>query len=280
MVFIQSSMIFNKGAKMKAITQSGQLTQLERILLVVPLLGGAFFGVFPFILGGASGPVFGFSGNDSFIYRLAGAAAFGYAVALFMGIRAGDWIPLRFVIIATLVFNLGSLYACLTAIGGGASNFVIYAITFTSILIVLICVWLLYSHREPVTAPRDLTQNNLYLLMLAAAASGLFGVLALFVPVVAAHLFGFQGTDVFVIQQGGAATLGYVAMALLGLRFQDSVDMRLPTIMAFVFNGLSFIASILALLAGEPILITILIGVASGFFAAATGLVLRRNGVL
>ena len=129
-----------------ASTSSARLTQLERILLIVPLLGGTVFGLLPFILGGGFGSILGYAGNDPFIYRLAGAATFGYAVALFMGIRAGDWLSVRPVVVATLVFNLGSLYACLLYAAGGGQNVVTYLILVTSILISAICAWLLFSH--------------------------------------------------------------------------------------------------------------------------------------
>src|ERR1041384_8730465 len=71
-----------------------KLSSLERVLLLLPIAGGLVFGVFPFLLGGAFGRLLGFSGDDTFIYRLAGAATFGYAVALIMGLRQGDWMAL------------------------------------------------------------------------------------------------------------------------------------------------------------------------------------------
>jgi hypothetical protein len=89
-----------------------KLNKLERILLLLPLAGGLVFGALPFLLGGAFGRMFGYPGNDSFVYRLAGAATFGYAVALIMGLRRGDWAPMRLVVIATLTFNLASIFAC------------------------------------------------------------------------------------------------------------------------------------------------------------------------
>ena len=86
-----------------------KLSNLERILLLLPLAGGSVFGLFPLLLGGVFGAALGYPGNDSFIYRLGGAATLGYAVALIMGLRQGDWAPLRLVVIATLTFNLASI---------------------------------------------------------------------------------------------------------------------------------------------------------------------------
>src|SRR5512145_945928 len=85
-----------------------RLSSIERILLLLPIAGGLVFGVFPFLLGSAFGALLGFPGNDAFIYRLAGAATLGYAVALIMGLREGDWTPLRLIVLATLAFNVAS----------------------------------------------------------------------------------------------------------------------------------------------------------------------------
>jgi hypothetical protein len=88
-----------------------KLSNLERILLLLPMAGGLIFGLGPFLFGSAVGAAVGFPGNDAFLYRLAGAAAFGYAVALILGIRQRDWAPLRQVVIGTLTFNLASIFA-------------------------------------------------------------------------------------------------------------------------------------------------------------------------
>jgi hypothetical protein len=83
-----------------------KLSALERLLLLLSTAGGLVFGALPLLLGGAFGKALGFPGNDSFVYRLAGAATLGYAVALILGLRQGDWAPLRLVVIGTLTFNL------------------------------------------------------------------------------------------------------------------------------------------------------------------------------
>jgi hypothetical protein len=65
----------------------GELSRGERLLLVVPLLGGLVFGVGPYLAPGTFGPLFGYVGNDHFIYHLAGASTVGYAVALTLASR-------------------------------------------------------------------------------------------------------------------------------------------------------------------------------------------------
>ena len=91
-----------------------KLNTLERLLLLLPTAGGLVFGVLPLLLGGAFGAALGYPGNDSFVYRLAGAATLGYAVALILGLRQGDWAPLRLVVIGTLTFNPGETFGTVT----------------------------------------------------------------------------------------------------------------------------------------------------------------------
>src|SRR5215216_2833000 len=103
-----------------------QLNNFERILLLLPMAGGLIFGLGPFLLGSAVGAAVGFPGNDVFLYRLAGSAAFGYAVALIMGIRQKEWAPLRQVVIGILTFNLASVFACVVQLLAGDTNIFVY----------------------------------------------------------------------------------------------------------------------------------------------------------
>jgi hypothetical protein len=48
--------------------------------------------------------------------------------------------------------------------------------------------------------------------------------------------------------------------------------------MAFVFNGLAFLASVFEILAGRATLLVILVAVAAGFFTAAIAAILARRG--
>jgi hypothetical protein len=257
-----------------------RLSNLERILLLLPMAGGLVFGVFPLLLGGAFGAVLGAPGNDSFVYRLAGAATLGYAVALIMGLRQGDWSPLRLVLIGTLTFNLASIFACLVQIMAGNSNLTVYLIFGTSIAITAITAWILNRHTGGERPAADVSVWYIRFLVLGAVLSGAFGLLPLLIPVFGAKLLGFQGTDVFLIRQAGAASLGYAVMSLVGIRSGVWTEIRLPLIMALVFNGFSFIASVVALLSGEPTLISIVIGAASLFVTIVGTIAYRRRGQL
>jgi len=264
-----------------AVGEAGtKLSNLERILLLLPLAGGLVFGLFPLLLGGVFGAALGAPGNDSFIYRLGGAATLGYAVALIMGLRQGDWAPLRLVVIATLTFNLASIYACVVELMAGATNIMIYLILGTSIAITAITLWLLNRHSSIMKMERDVSTWYIRFLTLGTVLSGAFGLLPLLIPVQGAQLLGFHGTDVFLIRQAGAASLGYAVMAYLGIRSGAWLEIRLGLVMALIFNGFSFIASVIALFSGEPVLITVVIGAASLFVTIVGYIAYQRSGRL
>jgi hypothetical protein len=98
------------------------------------------------------------------------------------------------------------------------------------------------------------------------------------IPAQFSQLVGYKGTDVFVIRQAGAASLGYAVMAFLALKSGIWQEVRTATVMALVFNGLGFVASVIALLAGDPIFIVVLIGAASLLYTVMIIIALQRNG--
>ena len=257
-----------------------KLSNFERILLLLPLAGGVVFGALPFLFGGAFGKALGFPGNDSFVYRLAGAATFGYAVALIMGLRRGDWTPLRLVVIATLTFNLASILACVVEVVTGNANIFVYLILGTSIAITAITAWILNQHAGSQVSNLDVSLWFIRFIALGTVLSAAFGLLPLLIPVLGAKLLGFHGTDVFLIRQAGAASLGYAVIGALGIRSGAWQERTLTMVMALVFNGLSFIASVIALFSGEPVLITIVIGAASLFVTIVGTIAYQRRGQL
>ena len=259
-----------------------KLSNLERILLLLPMAGGLIFGLGPFLLGSAVGAAVGFPGNDAFIYRLAGAAAFGYAVALILGIRQGEWAPLRQVVIGTLTFNLASIFACVAELLAGDTNILVYLILGASIIFIAITISLLNRHGQAGVVETKSNPSVWYVrfVSLGTVLSAAFGLLPLLIPVWGAHLLGFHGTDVFIIRQAGAASLGYAAMGLYGRRTGPWSEVRLGLIMALIFNGFSFIASVIALFSGEPILISLVIGAASLFVTIVGTIAYRRQGQL
>jgi hypothetical protein len=257
-----------------------KLSTLERLLLLLPTAGGLVFGLFPLLLGGAFGAVLGFPGNDSFAYRLGGAATLGYAVALIMGLRQSDWAPLRLVVIATLTFNLASIFACVVQLMAGETNILIYLILGTSVAITAVTAWMLNRHAGAERPAADTSVWYTRFILLGTVLSAVFGLMPLLIPSLGAKLLGFYGTDVFLIRQAGAASLGYAVMGVYGLRSGAWRELRLPLVMALVFNGFSFVASLVALFSGEPVLITVVIAAASLFVTVVGTIAYQRKGQL
>jgi hypothetical protein len=252
----------------------------ERWLLLLPLAAGLFFGLVPFIFGASAGPLFGYTGSDSFLYRLAGAACAGYPVGLALGLRQGRWSALRLPVIATLTFNIGSLFACAVEILGGSPAPIVYVITLASLLFVAITLRLLtHEVSEPHPAP-DISSRTRAALVFGGVLAGAFGLLPLIAPAFFAPLVGYKGTDVFVIRQAGAASLGYAAMVIWALRSGVWREIHLVNLMALVFNGLAFVASIIAFLSGDHLLIVVVIGAASLLYTVLAFISGQRGGKL
>ena len=91
---------------------STRLTTLERWLVVILIAAAVVFGLLPLLAPVQFATLSGYPGNDPFIYRLAGAATFGYAVGLTLGFRQGTWAAVKLAVIAVLTFNLASIYTC------------------------------------------------------------------------------------------------------------------------------------------------------------------------
>jgi hypothetical protein len=91
-------------------------------VLIVATLAAAFFGLVPLLVPAALAQAVGLATNDLFVYRLAGAATFGYAVAGALSLRARYWFEIRVQTIAATVFNGASALAAVAyVIGGGTS---------------------------------------------------------------------------------------------------------------------------------------------------------------
>src|SRR5437867_4009865 len=194
--------------------QGSGLSSLERVLLALPAAGGTVFGLASLLAPAALASVAGVPGNDHYMYRIAGAATLGYAVALALAIWQGDWIAARLPVVATLTFNLASIFACLVEIVRGRAVGVVYLILVASILFVAICGWLLYTRREAAGGGQGVATWVVWLTVIDGALAAVFGILLLLRPVGFGHLFSLKATDIFLYRQAGAATLGYAVMSV------------------------------------------------------------------
>jgi hypothetical protein len=113
------------------------------VILALATLSAAVFGLAP----QAAGPfaaLMGYKGTDEFIYRLAGAACFGYAAMGIQELRSLHWDDMRLPNVAALVFNgLAFLASAFEMVAGRTTLLVIlvavaagfFTITIAAILI-------------------------------------------------------------------------------------------------------------------------------------------------
>ena len=257
---------------------SDEMSSLERGLLVIPLLGAVAFGILPLFFSMQTAALLGFTGNDVYLYRLAGAVTLGYVPGLLITVLRGEWTPARLVIIATLVFNIGSLFAVGAALLAGNAQPVVYAILATSILIIAMTTWMLNKHRDVARPAPDIAKWVVYLIVFLTAAAFGTGTLFLLAPLPVSQLFGFMGTDEFVFRQGGAATLGFAVMGVFELRSRTWREIRLPSMNGLLFNGASLIATIIAIVAGDPILLLAVVLLVTLIATIGCIITLRREG--
>jgi hypothetical protein len=92
------------------------------------------------------------------------------------------------------------------------------------------------------------------------------------------RLFGFKATNLFLYGQAGASTLGYAVMGIFELRSRNWNELRNPFVMAVIFNGASFLASLFTIALGESLILPLLIAVASLAVTIATIIALRTRG--
>ena len=253
------------------------MTPLERAILAVPLVGSLALGLPLYVFPRPFARIAELSGNDTFIYELGGAAMIGYAVGLGLGIRGGTWLPLRLGVLAVYLFAVIAFLAGFVSL---ASNQITGLVVFVSIWAVVVA-WavaqVLVARRGARSGPRDTAAWVVAVLALATLSAAVFG-LGPQLPKAFASLMGYAGTDDYIYRLAGAACFGYAAMGVQELRSLHWDDMRLPSVMALVFNGLAFVASLFELLAARGTLLVYLVALAAGFFTLSIAVILVRRG--
>ena len=251
-----------------------QLGPFERAILALPLVGSFALGLPLFAFPRQFASVVGLAGDDAFIYQLGGAAMIGYSAALFFGVRGGLWPPLRFVVLATYG-SPRAFFAGFIAFAAASSTHSSWSSRWASSSRGR-CQILVARRGGRRTARRGAGVG--LVLALATVSAAVFGLGPQLVGPFAA-LMGYRGTDEVVYRLAGAACFGYAAMGIQELRSLHWDDMRLPNVMALVFNGLAFVAAVLEIFGpGRATPLAILVAVAAGFFTVAIAAILARRG--
>src|SRR5436305_14608764 len=256
--------------------QTSRLTNTERLILALPVAASAFVGLFQLLLPGLLAKLTGYSGHDLYVYELSGTATFGYAVALGLGLWQDSWASVRLMVIAFFTFGLASLYACAADIVSGTAKPVVYVVLVLTVIFLAITGTRLYVHRGEARRTPDTAKWVKWFLVIATGLATIVGLLPLLVPTLTAPFFHLQGTDVFIFRQSGAASLGYAVMGVYELRSLNWQELRLPFVMALVFNGLAFIVSLIVPIIGTTTWLPYLVGPAALGITIAIIVAFRR----
>jgi hypothetical protein len=254
-----------------------RLGPLERAVLALPLVGSLALGLPLFVFPRPFARIAELAGDDTFIYELGGAAMIGYAVALALGLRSGLWAPMRFVVLGTYLFAAIAFLAGFVAFASNHINGFVVVFSLWAVIVAWALAQVLVAHRGAVAGARDIATWTVVVLALATISAAVFG-LGPQLPGPFGSLMGYKGTDEYVYRLAGAACFGYAGMGVQELRSLHWDDLRLPNVMALVFNSLAFLASIFEILAGRPTLLVYLVAFAAGFFTVALAAILVRRG--
>jgi len=255
-----------------------RMSGFERFLMFLPVPVALFFGLAPLLAPVSLARALGYSGDDPYLMRLAGAATLGYAAALAVGVWRGNWLEARFLVVATLVYGLGALYACAVAYNTGAAQTLVALIVLNSLMELAVCAWLLLRFRVVRGGQPTIPSSGVVVVVIAVVAAFVTGVPALLLPQQVGQLLGYKVTDVIVLMLAGAATCGYGVMGSFELRSRNWMEMRLPVFMAMVFNGAALLATLVSFAEGGPILLPVVVLLATLIVTPGAAIALRRFG--
>ncbi len=242
-----------------------------RVIILVQLVVTLVFGLGLFLLPGIVAAVVGYTGREHFYYRLGGAATLGYAIASFLAYREQViWQEVRIPVAATLTFNLAAVVASLISLGAGDRQFVVFFVLVAATAFTLVAAyWLRRDQGVALDDPGRIERSFRWTIGVATAAAAFFGLVPLLLAGPLTSATGFSTDDLFVLRQAAAATLGYAVGGVMSLAVNQWRAIRLQTVSAVVFNGLSVIAAGLYLIGGGRSFVGALILVAATLFTAA-----------
>jgi hypothetical protein len=242
-----------------------------KLTLAAQAAAGLVFGLAPLLLTAAYASAIGFSGDDPLVYRLGGAATFGYFVAPVVALawRSG-WRQIRIAAIATLTFTIGAFGASAWELANGATQPVIPFVVVAGAIFTVIAAWWLRRDEAPAADPgRPLTTPARAVVALATLSAGTFGLLPLLVPGPFSSLFGVVGTDVWVFRLAAAGCLGYATAGIASLLAPGYRLIRIQNVSAIAFNALGAISAWVAVAGGNGGWLAPVVAAAAAFFTVA-----------
>jgi hypothetical protein len=249
-----------------------------RATLIAQALAGLVFSLAPLLATQVYATALGFTGDDSLVYRLGGAATFGYVVAPVVALawNAG-WRQIRIPAIATLTFTIGAFGASVVEFASGATQPIVPFVVVAGAVFTLIAAgWLRRDEAPPLDSGRSLDALARVIIGLATLSAGVFGVLPLLAPGPFATLFGLAGTDVWVYRLAGAGCLGYATAGIATLMATGYRPVRIQNFAAISFNALGATSAWIAIAAGTGGWLAPVVAAAASFFTVALAWIDRR----
>ena len=263
-------------AQVQVAQSVGQVSMVERVLLIVPASAGLFLGLFPLLAPQVFAQVANFPDSDIYVYQIAGAATLGYGVAFLLGMLRGNWLELRLPRLEGWPSMWRHCSPAYYTIAQGNAPYSVYLVLAAAVLVSLLNSVLLYRYRSVPRPPQDLAMGQVRIfLAIGVLAAGTFGLLPLVAPELG-RLVHLHLDAPFIARQAGAASLGYAVIAVFAQRALSGQELRLPIIMSAIFNGVSGIVSIPAILAGNVIILPVLIAPVGLAVLVGTLIGLRR----
>jgi hypothetical protein len=118
------------------------LTQPGRVIIGLATLSAATFGVLPLVAPGPFASLFGLSGNDPWVYRIAGAACLGYATAGIASLRAPGYGLIRYQSLAAITFNALGAVSAWIALAGGNGGLLAPVVAAAATFFAIALIWL------------------------------------------------------------------------------------------------------------------------------------------
>jgi hypothetical protein len=252
-----------------------------RLLLLIQVLAAGFFGVVPYLFPSVAARAGAYTGAEPFIYRLAGAAAFGYAVAAAAALLQPTWYRFRIPAAASYTFNAAAVVAALMTLFDSSDSFWVWFILIAAAAFVLVLIYVTRRDEGPPAPDQPILDRPARMLLTVASLAAAFFGLA---PLIAAEWFadvgGFDPSDLFIYRLAGAATLGYAFAGYLSIRDGRWEAISVQNLAAIAFNGLSAIAALVYVMGGGRSFVGWLILIAATIFTVALVILHVRRGRL
>lgn len=259
------------------LVQTDQITNRDRLFLLILTIPIALLSLGALLIPEPFAHLIGAVGTASYVYRLVGAAALGYAGAIAWALRSNRWSRVRLLVASLLGFSVAGVLGAILQLLIGDTKGIVYLILVLGLIVAAFTAYLLNEHRGWVQPVPNIHNWLVIFFIVATLVAVPFAIMPLFFPAAFAQLFSFQANDLLLYRLGGAELTGYVVLGILEVQSRDMAEIHSAAIMVFFFNAMAVVASLLALFTGERSSLIYVVIVVSGAIAVLTVLELSRR---